>query len=130
MALKSRNKVLPSFNMSSMADLIFLLLIFFIITSTLIAPQGIKLLLPNSSSKTLAKQNVTVSITEDIEYYVAKKRVTLEDMAQELKRELGDTPEATLILKAHKSVAIEYIVKIMDVARENKYKVVLATKAN
>ena len=129
MALKSRNKVLPSFNMSSMADLIFLLLIFFIITSTLIAPQGIKLLLPSSNSKTLAKQNVTVSIDENLEFYVAKRRVTLDNMAQELKIELGDTPDATIILKAHKSVAIEYIVKIMDVAKNNKYKVVLATKA-
>ena len=68
--IKSRNKVEPSFNSSSMSDLVFLLLIFFMLTSTLVAPNAIKLLLPSSSSKTMAKQTVTVYINDQYAYFV------------------------------------------------------------
>ena len=65
MAIKSRNKLDVAFNSSSMSDLVFLLLIFFMLTSTLVAPNAIKLMLPSSSSKTMAKQTVTVYINEE-----------------------------------------------------------------
>ena len=64
MAIKARNKVEPTFNSSSMSDLVFLLLIFFMLTSTLVAPNAIKLMLPSSNSKTMAKQTVTVYVNE------------------------------------------------------------------
>ena len=70
MALKSRNKVSPNFNMSSMTDIVFLLLIFFMLTSTLVSPNALKLLLPNSKAKTLEKQTISVSINEELNFYI------------------------------------------------------------
>ena len=75
MALKSRNKVSPNFNMSSMTDIVFLLLIFFMLTSTLVSPNALKLLLPNSKSKTLEKQTISVSINEDLDFYINENQV-------------------------------------------------------
>ena len=80
MRLKTKNKVSPNFNMSSMTDIVFLLLIFFMLTSTLVSPNALKLLLPNSKSKTLEKQTLSVSITEEIEYYIENRQVNIEDL--------------------------------------------------
>ena len=84
MALRSRNKVSANFNMSSMTDIVFLLLIFFMLTSTLVSPNALKLLLPNSKAKTLEKQTISISITKDIEYYVNENQVSLNSLEQEL----------------------------------------------
>ena len=70
MAIRSRNKVSPNFNMSSMTDIVFLLLIFFMLTSTLVSPNALKLLLPNSQAKTLEKQTISISITKDVQFYI------------------------------------------------------------
>ena len=80
MALRSRNKVSANFNMSSMTDIVFLLLIFFMLTSTLVSPNALKLLLPNSKAKTLEKQTISISITKDIEYYVNENQVSLNSL--------------------------------------------------
>jgi biopolymer transport protein ExbD len=128
MALKSRNKVSPNFNMSSMTDIVFLLLIFFMLTSTLVSPNALKLLLPNSKSKTLEKQTVSVSINKELEFYINK---TLEiNLENELKSMLANEIDPAIILHADKTVAIEFVVKVMDIAYRNKYKIVLATKPN
>ena len=70
MAIKSRSKINPSFSMSSMTDIVFLLLIFFMVTSTLIAPNALKLLLPESNNQTSAKPITTISISTDLKYYL------------------------------------------------------------
>ena len=74
MALKRRNSVNASFSMSSMTDIVFLLLIFFMVTSTLIAPNALKLLLPQSNNQTAAKPITAISITQDLKYYINEKR--------------------------------------------------------
>ena len=130
MALKSRNKVSPNFNMSSMTDIVFLLLIFFMLTSTLVSPNALKLLLPNSKAKTLEKQTISISITKDIEYYVNENQVSLNSLEQELSILLENDKEPGIILHTDKTVAIEHVVKVMDIAYRNKYKIVLATKSN
>jgi biopolymer transport protein ExbD len=130
MALRSRNKVSANFNMSSMTDIVFLLLIFFMLTSTLVSPNALKLLLPNSKAKTLEKQTISISITKDIEYYVNENQVPLNSLEQELSMLLDKDKEPGIILHTDKTVAIEHIVKIMDIAYRNKYKIVLATKSN
>jgi biopolymer transport protein ExbD len=130
MALRSRNKVSANFNMSSMTDIVFLLLIFFMLTSTLVSPNALKLLLPNSKAKTLEKQTISISITKDIEYYVNENQVPLNSLEQELSILLDKDKEPGIILHTDKTVAIEHIVKIMDIAYRNKYKIVLATKSN
>jgi len=127
MALRSRNKVTPNFNMSSMTDIVFLLLIFFMLTSTLVSPNALKLLLPSSKAKTLEKQTISISITKDIDFYINENRVTVESIEQELKLLVSNEKEPAIILHTDKTVAIEHIVKIMDIAYRNKYKIVLAT---
>ena len=130
MALKSRNKVSPDFNMSSMTDIVFLLLIFFMLTSTLVSPNALKLLLPNSKAKTLEKQTVSVSITKEIDFFVNERKVSENNLEQELKLLLENKQEAAIILHTDKTVDIQFVVKVMDIAYRNKYKIVLATTPN
>lgn len=127
MALKSRNKVSPNFSMSSMTDIVFLLLIFFMVTSTLIHPTALKLLLPQSSSQTKAKPLTTVAITSDLEYYIEDERVSLSNVERKLIDRLGNNEEVYIALHVDKSVSIEHVVKIMNIAKRNKYKMILAT---
>ena len=130
MALRSRNKVSPDFNMSSMTDIVFLLLIFFMLTSTLVSPNALKLLLPNSKAKTLEKQTVSVSITKEIDFFINERKVTENNLERELKLLLENEQEAAIILHTDKTVDIEFVVKVMDIAYRNKYKIVLATSPN
>tara|TARA_B100001142_G_C13887909_1_gene482704 strand:- start:23 stop:415 length:393 start_codon:yes stop_codon:yes gene_type:complete len=130
MALRGRNKVSPNFNMSSMTDIVFLLLIFFMLTSTLVSPNALKLLLPNSKAKTLEKQTISISITKDIQFYINENKVEENTIEQELKSLIDNNLEPGIILHTDKSVSIEHVVKIMDIAYRNKYKIVLATKPN
>ena len=127
MGLRSRNKVSATFNMSSMTDIVFLLLIFFMLTSTLVSPNALKLLLPSSKAKTLEKQTISISITKDIAFYINENEVSENTIEQELKLLLNTEQEPAIILHADKTVAIEHVVKIMDIAYRNKYKIVLAT---
>tara|TARA_X000000368_G_scaffold417986_1_gene416059 strand:- start:21 stop:413 length:393 start_codon:yes stop_codon:yes gene_type:complete len=130
MALRSRNKVSANFNMSSMTDIVFLLLIFFMLTSTLVSPNALKLLLPSSKAKTLEKQTISISITKDIEFYINDQKVTAASIEQELKLLINNEVETAIILHTDKTVAIEHVVKVMDIAYRNKYKIVLATTHN
>ncbi len=128
MALKSRNKVSASFSMSSMTDIVFLLLIFFMVTSTLIAPNALKLLLPQSNSQAPAKPQVTVSITKDFQYFVGETKVSsLGDLEHRLRVALAKEEEPTLSLHVDKSVPMEEVVKVMNIAKDNKFRVILAT---
>ncbi|MCB0409069.1 MAG: biopolymer transporter ExbD [Flavobacteriales bacterium] len=127
MTLRSKNKVSTNFSMSSMTDIVFLLLIFFVITSTLISPNALKLLLPKSSSQTLSKQTISVSITKDFDYYINQDKVMFEQIELQLQQQLQGEAEPGIILHVEKSVPIEEAVKVMDIANRNKYKLVLAT---
>jgi len=127
MSLRSKNKVSPNFSMSSMTDIVFLLLIFFMLTSTLVSPNALKLLLPNSKARTLEKQTVSVSITPEIDYYIEDQKVPFEDLENQLIQKLSNEVEPAIVLHADKTVDIEFAVKVMDIAYRNKYKVVLAT---
>ncbi len=132
MALKKRNKVDASFSMSSMTDIVFLLLIFFMVTSTLIAPNALKLLLPQSNNQTAAKPITTISITKDFKYYIndngSIKRVSFQEIEPFLVNRFGTGNDDIFIsLHADKSVPIEEVVKIMNIARRNSYKMILAT---
>jgi len=130
MGLRSRNKVSANFNMSSMTDIVFLLLIFFMLTSTLVSPNALKLLLPSSKAKTLEKQTISISITKDIDFFINENKVTAASIEQELKLLIKNEKEPAIILHTDKTVAIEHVVKVMDIAYRNKYKIVLATTPN
>ncbi len=127
MRLRSKNKVSASFSMSSMTDIVFLLLIFFMLTSTLVSPNALKLLLPNSQARTLEKQTVSVSITPEIDFYIEDQKVDISDLESMLIQRLANEVEPAIVLHADKTVDIEHAVKVMDIAYRNKFKVVLAT---
>jgi len=134
MAIKSRNKTKVEFNMASMSDLVFLLLIFFMITSTLISPNAIKLLLPNSNSKTMSKQNITVYINDEFNYYLDKRRIEEDNLTDVLAQALAEYDQGTVVLRSDKSVPVQYVVTVIDAVsqvnkgRLTKHKVILATK--
>lgn len=127
MSLRSKNKVSANFSMSSMTDIVFLLLIFFMLTSTLVSPNALKLLLPNSKARTLEKQTISVSITPEIEYYIEDQKFPFDQLENQLTQLLANEQEPAIVLHADKTVDIEFAVKVMDIAYRNKYKVVLAT---
>ena len=130
MALQRRNKVSASFNMSSMTDIVFLLLIFFMITSTLISPNALKLLLPRSNNQTSAKPLTTVSITKDFKYYIESEQVNISDLENELQKRLKNDTNIYIALHAERTVPIEKVVEVMNIAKNNKYKLILATSPN
>ena len=133
MAIKSRNKVEPTFNSSSMSDLVFLLLIFFMLTSTLVAPNAIKLMLPSSNSKTMAKQTVTVYINDQYQYYVEETAVDQTQLMEYINAKIGNDSQATVVLRSDKSVPVQYIVNVIDAVNDinnatgDNHKVILAT---
>ena len=128
MNIKSRNKFSPDFQMASMTDMIFLLLIFFMITSTLVSVNAMKLILPTSSVKTADKQSVSVSITKELDYYVDRKKVSIVEMKSVLTEELEGIKDPTIVLNAEKSVPIEEVVKVMNIGYEMKLSMILATQ--
>lgn len=133
MAIKTRNKIGVSFNSSSMSDLVFLLLIFFMLTSTLVAPNAIKLMLPSSSSKTMAKQTVTVYINDLLQYYVEETPVPDVDLASAISTKIAGQADATIVLRSDKTVPVQYVVNVIDAvndinnATQQNHKVILAT---
>ena len=127
MALRSRNKVSVQFSMSGMTDIVFLLLIFFMITSTLIAPNALKLLLPQSKHQTTANPITTVSITKDAQFYIETRRDSISELETELYNRLKDEPEPTVALHVDENVPMKEVVKVMNIAKDNRYKLILAT---
>ncbi|PIE84790.1 MAG: biopolymer transporter ExbD [Bacteroidia bacterium] len=127
MKLKRNTRVEPGFQMSSMTDIVFLLLIFFMVTSTLISPNALKLLLPRSNSQTAAKPITTVSITEDGKYYVEQTPLQLSMLEPFLQQRLANEEDPTISLHADRSVPVEEVVKVMNIAKDNHYKLILAT---
>ena len=127
MALRSRNKVSVQFSMSGMTDIVFLLLIFFMITSTLIAPNALKLLLPQSKHQTAAKPITTVSITRDAQFYIESERISISQLEIELQSRLMNEPEPTIALHVDENVPMKEVVKVMNIAKDNRYKLILAT---
>lgn len=126
MNLKTRNKRNVDFNMSSMTDIVFLLLIFFMLTSTLVSPNALKLLLPKSSGRTLATQSVSVSIDKDLNFYFNKDMINISELEGKL-ISVATEEDATVVLNAEKSVPIEEVVKVMGIANKLKIKMILAT---
>ena len=138
MALKRRNQRRVEFNSSSMSDLVFLLLIFFMLTSTLVAPNAIKLLLPQSSSRTMAKQTITVYINEKNDYYIGERQVPENQLQPEILLELNKAnggSEGTVVVRSDKNVPVQYVVNVIDAVNNinnethQNHKVLLATSA-
>ena len=128
MKLKGRNKISPEFSMSSMTDIVFLLLVFFMLTSN--APNALDLLLPKAKGKSTNTQNVSVTIDKDLKYFVNNEQINKEYIEIELKKALEGQEKPTIILRAEENVAIKEAVNVMDIANRNSYKVILAVRPN
>ncbi|GIZ15929.1 ExbD/TolR family protein [Capnocytophaga catalasegens] len=130
MNIKGRNKVSPEFSMSSMTDIVFLLLVFFMLTAN--SPNALDLLLPKAKGKSTNTQNVSVSINKNLKYFIDKKEIDPTDIESELHQVLQsknvETP--TIILRVEESVPIENAVTVMDIANRNQYKLILAVRPN
>ena len=119
MAIRRGSKVNSAFSSASMTDLMFLLLVFMLIATTLINPNALKLTLPTSNNQIKEKPYTTVSITSDLQYYVETVPVRFDGAEQ-----------PTLSLHADKSVPIDNVVKVMNIAKDNKWTLILATSPN
>ena len=134
MVLKRTTKTDPTFSMASMTDIVFLLLIFFLITSTLVNPNALKLLLPKSSNQVTAKPMVSVSI----KHYPEQNRFTYHidgnaapipynEIEPTVQQKLRDSEDPTIALHVDQSVPMGQVVQMMNIAKRNQYKIILAT---
>jgi biopolymer transport protein ExbD len=123
-----RNKRHLELHNGALNDILFILLLFFLIVSTLANPNVIKLTLPKAKSNTKAKQTVVISINDKREFFVGTNKVPFESLKQMLIPAIGrETVDPTIVINAEKTVPVEDIVRVMEVAREIGAKVVLAT---
>lgn len=131
MALKRRNRVEPEFSLAAMIDVIFLLLMFFMLTSNTVTPNALNLQLPSSTSKTMASPALAVSIDKNGIFYLDKTPVIEANLENGLKAKLkaggNDPKNTTITVAADKTVAIEKVVTILEIANRLKLKTILAT---
>ena len=128
MAIKRKSKINPNFNMSSMTDIFFLLLLFFMISSTLINPNALKLLLPKSTNQTSDKPVTVVSIDKNYTFYLNEKVIPFSMLERRLVEELRELEDPCISLQADKSVSLEQIVKVMNIAKDHNYRLILSTE--
>src|SRR5688572_26039565 len=130
MNLRSKNKVNPEFNMSSMTDIIFLLLIFFMLTSNFITPSGLPVSLPSSASTKIVMQKISVTITDDLKYFVNDTPTSIDNLEAELRNKLQGVAkeEGVVVLHIDKSVAVEHLVKVAGIANSLNAKVSIAAQ--
>lgn len=127
MAIKRGSKVNATFSSASMTDLMFLLLVFLLIATTLISPNALKLTLPKSTNQLKEKPYTTVSITADLKYFVETDPVAPVNLEAVLQEKLAGKEEPTVSLHADKTVPIEEVVKVMNIAKKNNFRLILAT---
>ena len=128
MNLRGRNKVNPNFNMSSMTDIVFLLLIFFMLTSTLVTVNAIDVLLPKASGKTENKISVAVTVTSKSKFYIDEVQISEENLELEILNKVGSKRQKTVIIRGDRDAPYKNVVKIIDIANRNKLKMILAVK--
>ena len=126
MALKSRNKVSAVFSMSSMTDIVFLLLIFFMLTSTMVTTNALDIVLPKAKGKTDSNKNVSVTINKDLAFFIDKDPVEETNLENALIAIMGSAENKAVVLRAEKSVPHEKVIYVMDIAYRNGLKMVVA----
>ena len=127
MALGSKHKVDPSFSMSSMTDIVFLLLVFFMLTSNFITPSGLQVNLPASESTIVEMQKVSVTITSDLKFYVNNKEVSRNSIKAELRSALNDGM-GVVAIHIDRSVPTEHLVFVAGIANALEAKVSVVAK--
>lgn len=132
MNLGSRHKPDPSFNMSSMTDVVFLLLIFFMLTSQNVTPSGIPLILPSNSKPLVEISKVEVSVTKDLKYYVNGEESSFESLSSTISNKLNTDPQRRKndVVMVSGDISVEYgkIMEVVNLAGKLTPKVTLVTK--
>ena len=128
MNVRGRNKVNPNFNMSSMTDIVFLLLIFFMLTSTLVTVSAIDVLLPKAGGKTENQTSVAVTITSKSKFYIDKTVVSEKDLEMQILKKIGPEKDRTVVIRGDQNVPYKNVMKVIDIANRNKLKMILAVK--
>ena len=129
MAISNRNKTDINFSLSGMTDIVFLLLLFFMLASTLVVPVAMNVLLPQSDNQTASNPLVTVSINRNLEYIVDDKIITFDQLEILLNEKFGNPKEPpTIRLNADENLTMNEIYNFLDIAKRNKYKVILGTR--
>jgi biopolymer transport protein ExbD len=125
----NKRRIAAEVQTSAMNDIMFFLLLFFLIASTITNPNVIKLLLPKSSTgQTVSKKTINISVTKDLRYYVDKKEVKVEDLQSTIAAYKLPSTDVTIVLYADRTVALQDVVVVMDVAQKLNIKLVLATE--
>jgi biopolymer transport protein ExbD len=127
MAIKRVSKVDSGFSAASMTDMVFLLLMFTLMALTLINPNALRLVLPRSTNLIKEKPYTSVSITPDFRYYVETTEVPFEELEQALQAKLEGKENPMISLHSDENVPLKYTVAVMNIAKNNKYTLVLAT---
>jgi biopolymer transport protein ExbD len=130
MALSSKNKVNADFNMSSMTDMVFLLLIFFLLTSNFVTPSALNINLPTSKAGGKVIPKISVSIKKDRTFYVNEVGVPYNRLESELRTQLRNREDGVVVLQIDKDVPVQYLVDVASIAARLKAKVSIATKPN
>lgn len=131
MNLRRKHKIAAEVNTSSINDIMFFLMLFFLIASTVVNPNVVKLLLPRSSTgKSVSKKQVSISITKDFHYYLNSKEIPETNVNPEMEKLSKGNDQITIVLRVDKTVDIQHIVNILDEANKLKFKTVLATDKN
>ncbi|MFT5619042.1 MAG: biopolymer transport protein ExbD [Arenicella sp.] len=128
MALKQDNKVDPNFNMSSMTDMIFLLLIFFMLTSNFVTPSGLPIEQPTSKAASKVMPKITVGITKDGQYYINENKLPLDFIQDELASLLQGEEEGTVVITIDKDAPTQYLINVAGIAAKLKAKTVISVK--
>ena len=127
MNLRASNKINPLFSMSSMTDIIFFLLIFFMLTASFVTPSGLPVNLPSSKSSKIVIQKVSVTITKDLKYFINEKESSKDNLEIMLRDAIGDK-EGLVVLHCDKDVPVEELVNIAGIATSLEAKITIATK--
>ena len=128
MAIKRNSKIETSFGSASMTDLMFLLLIFLLVATTLINTNALKILLPQSSNQISEKTETVISVTADLKYFVDKVEVPFDNMEEMLKHKLNGVEKPIIMLNMDKRVSVEEFTKVMNIAQRNNYSLLLMTQ--
>jgi len=128
MKYRRRSRLSSEVNASSLNDIMFFLLLFFLIVSTLVNPSVIKILLPKASNaQALSKQQVTITITKDLQYYIDNTPVPFDDLEAQLGQKVSTIPDATVVIRADKELQLQDVVNILEMGNRLKVKMILAT---
>ncbi len=128
MALQSKNRIDPNFSLSSMTDMVFLLLIFFMLTSSFATPSGLPVSLPSSKASNIEIQKISVTITKDLQYYVNDKPTSEAGIEAALKQALAGGEEGAVVLHVDETVPEKHVTRVGGIASSLKAKVSIATK--